>query len=351
MEMETMIHVSHEHALVLREKEKTHETVCDVCWRLIVGSAYECEQRKCDFSIHRSCAQFPREIGHPFHPQHPLIFLVLPPDDAEKFDCSACGETGSRFIYHCSDCQFNLDVVCAALKPTEDHQDQSNQLQLQLQLLSHPHPLIICDHNEKYSPVLCSACVFPIKDLNLIYVCLECKRLLHETCTNFPEEIKHPFHPQHPLALLTRPPYESGTFGCDACRRGSSGFTYNCSQCQFDLDIHCASLMPITEDEDHQTQRHPDHEDDHEEEEEEEEVEFYCSLCGLKRDLSDPSYYCAECHYIAHVHCVVSEVVYLLEEEWYLACKLGDTKLDTPANVIKENADETVRDGSKLFPR
>ncbi|KAA8521021.1 hypothetical protein F0562_011691 [Nyssa sinensis] len=518
--METMMHVRHKHALILREKERTHETFCDVCRRIIVGSAYDCEQRKCDFSIHRSCAKFPQQIQHPFHPQHPLTFLASPPpdDDSKKSDCSACGMIGWEFIYHCSDCQFSLDVACAALTPTKDHQDQSNN-QLQLQILSHPHPLIICDHNDKYSPVICSACRLPMEDLHLICVCLECKCLLHQSCTYFPEEIKHPFHPEHPLSLLHRAPYESGRFGCNACRRGSAGFTYNCSQCQFDLDVHCASLMPITQDQEHQPHqrlRHPhplllcskkanfpyrciacklpfkdsiyvcllcrnllhkscselpekiehpfhrlhpltlrktsrriscracrkfttgfaygclscrfqvhtrcgwpippsirseyhnhrlallsieadrllcnsckkhsntpffscvecnfnlhlhcypklpptikhkshfhpltftkspikgdpdqDHEDDHK--------EFYCSVCEEKRDLSDPSYYCPECHYIAHVHCVFSGVIHLLKEEWSLAWENGGTELDTPTNVVKEDTDEMVRDVS-----
>ncbi|KAA8521022.1 hypothetical protein F0562_011690 [Nyssa sinensis] len=210
--METMMYVTHKHALVLREKEKSHETFCDVCRRIIVGSAYDCEQRKCDFSIHRSCAKFPQQIQHPFHPQHPLTFLASPPpdDDSKKSDCSACGMIGWVFIYHCYDCQFSLDVACAALTPTTDHQDQSD-----------------------------------------------------------PDQ---------------------------------------------------------------------DHEDDHK--------EFYCSVCEEKRDLSDPSYYCAECHYIAHFHCVFSEVIHLLKEERSLAWENGGTELDTPINVVKEDTDEMVRDVS-----
>uniref|UniRef100_A0A5B7A6T8 Phorbol-ester/DAG-type domain-containing protein n=1 Tax=Davidia involucrata TaxID=16924 RepID=A0A5B7A6T8_DAVIN len=505
-----MMQVTHEHALVLRVKEKQHEIFCDVCRRMIVGSAYECEQRKCQFSIHRSCSKFPREIEHPFHTQHPLTFLD---DDSEKLECSACGKTGWGFIYRCSDseCQFNLDFVCAALRTTTTKDYQSNQL------LTHPHPLIICDKNQKYSPVLCSACDLPMQDL--IYVCFECKCLLHESCTqNFPEEIEHPFHPQHPLVLLPRAPYPNRRFGCNACRRGSRGFTYNCSQCQFDLDVHCATLMPIA-DQEHLSHPHPffhcnsetdfkfhcnacnlPFEDDsinvclrcqsllhnscvelpekiqhpfhplhpltlrktskripcracrnftsgfaygcfscrfqvhttcgwpippfinsechpqhplaffnieaqrlfcdscqkqctsttgfftcvecnfnlhvhcfpklpptikHESHlhplnlitnspiKDHPDEEFHCSVCEEKRDISHPTYYyCAECHYIAHVHCVVSEVVHLLEEEWSLACKLGDTKLDTPTNVLKENTtDEMVRDisGSSLI--
>ncbi|KAA8521007.1 hypothetical protein F0562_011705 [Nyssa sinensis] len=511
--MEAIKHFSHGHPLLPCDCEEGRGK-CFLCDQLIRGSAYGCEP--CFFSIHTACAELHLKIVHPFHPQHALTLTKL-----EEFECSVCGRTPSPrgFAYHCSDCQFDLDVACATLK-------QVNQLPPSL-INGHPHPLILCNNlNDKYMylPILCSVCDQSIKDS--IYVCLQCKLLLHESCINLPQEIKHPFHPDHSLLLRTHP--SKLLARCSACSACSLLFTYNCSECEFDLDVHCAALMPITEDQDHhQTQhlrcfhyhplircnnkpnfpftckacdlpfenyslyvclqcrilihescvelpkeiKHPFHQqheslltlmtsysevnhcracgkfaegfgyrcfqcrfklhtrcawpippfvksehhehplaffnaqiensfcnschklcnrppffrcaqcdlslhlhcypnlpptikhichlhpltftnspikDYSDEEEDDDDLVFYCDACEENRNLFEPTYYCAECHYVSHVGCVISEVSWFLEE-WTLASKLGDTELDTPIDVVKEKIDEAVGDISGPF--
>ncbi|GMP87053.1 hypothetical protein CsSME_00039596 [Camellia sinensis var. sinensis] len=44
---------------------------------------------------------------------------------------------------------------------------------------------------------------------------------------------------------------------------------------------------------------------------------FSVTLAKKRRDLALPTYYCTDrCQYIAHPHCVVSEIIHILEEEW-----------------------------------
>lgn len=62
---------------------------------------------------------------------------------------------------------------------------------------------------------------------------------------------------------------------------------------------------------------------------------FYCDSCEERRELYDPTYYCEECHYVAHVHCQLSEILPILEEQ-FLLCKLGETKLEMPASVCED---------------
>ncbi|KAI3876105.1 hypothetical protein MKW92_040624 [Papaver armeniacum] len=57
-----------------------------------------------------------------------------------------------------------------------------------------------------------------------------------------PSLINHPCHPNHPLSLLSSPPYPQGIFNCDACNRSDKGFCYHCKECKVDLHVHCAAL-------------------------------------------------------------------------------------------------------------
>ncbi|MED6130432.1 hypothetical protein PIB30_000934 [Stylosanthes scabra] len=111
---------------------------------------------------------------------------------------------------------------------------------------SHVHPLLLKeDHKNNeddgvVKPVSCSACEEQISS-GPYYSCKECNYILHKSCIQLPIKLKHPLHPQHPLTLLSTPPYDAGYF-CDACHGTfDKGFVYHCSLCTYDLDISCAS--------------------------------------------------------------------------------------------------------------
>ncbi|XVF65535.1 hypothetical protein PTKIN_Ptkin09bG0257000 [Pterospermum kingtungense] len=59
-------------------------------------------------------------------------------------------------------------------------------------------------------------------------------------CAEAPSEINHPFHPDHPLVLLPKSPYDDGECTCDFCdEQGNKKFVYHCS-CGLDFHIKCA---------------------------------------------------------------------------------------------------------------
>ncbi|XP_052118772.1 uncharacterized protein LOC107492886 [Arachis duranensis] len=108
---------------------------------------------------------------------------------------------------------------------------------------SHVHPLLLKEDHKNEDDgmklVSCSACEEQISGPS--YSCKECNYILHKSCIELPLKLKHPLHPQHPLTLLSTPPYDAGYF-CDACRGTfNNGFVYHCSLCTYDLDISCAS--------------------------------------------------------------------------------------------------------------
>ncbi|GJW78062.1 zinc finger, PHD-type containing protein [Tanacetum coccineum] len=119
---------------------------------------------------------------------------------------------------------------------------------------SHPHQLIRFDTHSslreksvslhdpmKRSQLLCDGCVKPVTTLPFYKCSQSCDFVLHEWCVRLPSEIQnHPFHPKHTLVLLTK--YHWTFFYCNICSLRSNGFTYQCAQCNFWIDINCAFI-------------------------------------------------------------------------------------------------------------
>lgn len=122
---------------------------------------------------------------------------------------------------------------------------------LQINHFCHRHPLEASEIHEDDKGV-CSGCEHDI--VGSAYVCSKpsCTFLLHDLCSDLPRRIRHHYHPNHPLHLLSSPPYSDAEFTCDACRRSGHGFTYHCATCKFDLHVECASLPEIENRKDHQ---------------------------------------------------------------------------------------------------
>ncbi|CAL5432560.1 unnamed protein product [Camellia sinensis] len=113
---------------------------------------------------------------------------------------------------------------------------------------------------------------------------------------------KFEFH-EHPLALFNRT-----TFRCNRCSCGNCNAMLRCVLYGFNIHIHCVPILPDTimgRRHRHQLtltyspiRDHPD---------EDEAAELYCDDCKKLRYLIDPTYYCKECHYVAHVECMISK--------------------------------------------
>ncbi|KAH9718103.1 phorbol-ester/DAG-type domain-containing protein [Citrus sinensis] len=234
-EREKIKHFSHKHLLFLLENKRNDKLICVACEKNIQANhpAYGCHH--CEFYLHKSCVELPREIQHPLH-RHPLS---LPnPYSEEYHECDACHKHYYGFSYSCQDCDFNLDLDCSLLLPS-------------IKLRSHKHVLTL--FKKLYDTADCdsrSGCVIgqnkstPLDDCYLR--CVACNFNLHLLCCRLPKSFKHDCH-QHPLTLkdnfidLFVDDFEDEEYCCDFCeaRRNARECVYHCEKCNFIVDLDC----------------------------------------------------------------------------------------------------------------
>ncbi|XP_077246968.1 uncharacterized protein LOC143886746 [Tasmannia lanceolata] len=165
-----------------------------------------------------------------------------------------------------------------------------------LQHFSHVHPLQLYNMQQQ-EQAQCDGCQLPCT--GLVYRCTSCNYILHKSCTQIPNQIKHPSHPQHSLTLLATPLYFHATFTCDGCGKLGTSFSFHCATCQFDLHVNCASCPRVKQ---HQAHPHPlnlSYTPPYGN------VLFSCDICRGIGSLHWV-YRCAPCGFDAHLGCVIS---------------------------------------------
>jgi hypothetical protein len=107
------------------------------------------------------------------------------------------------FAYFCEECDFNLDVECAFIRPAaiEEGEEEAEAVVVGTHHFTHPeHPLLLWE-NMPARRIGCRVCGKYCSDPKT-YGCLPCGFFLHPSCFKLPQEIVHPFHPYHgPLTL------------------------------------------------------------------------------------------------------------------------------------------------------
>ncbi|GKV34571.1 hypothetical protein SLEP1_g42933 [Rubroshorea leprosula] len=282
-------HFSHPHPLVLVEDQEIDWISivyhCSACKEVVEGSSYTCSE--CEFCLHKSCAELSREINHPFHPSHRLI-LYEQSQYPGGFVCNSCRKVkgNEEFVYHCSSCQFDLDIRCALLPKliTGDFP--------KLKHFSHEDSLFFLqNHYIEPQDQSCSACEEPIS--GPVYCCFDCLFFLHQKCFELPLEIKHPSHRKHSLALLPKPPNHPEKCSCHLCTKAYNGFIYYCSLCEFGIMIKYTFPDKVIKSLNHE---HPF-------------VlvskpfSFICNACGIDGEYCFP-YVCTECDIAVHKDCI-----------------------------------------------
>lgn len=214
------------------------------------------------------------------------------------------------------------------------------EMAIEIKHFGHEHDLKLTKELENY--VICDGCIQPI--FPPFYSCAQCNFFLHKSCVELPTKMRHPLH-QHPLILRLRRP-KLGM--CNACSCLSNGLTYVCNACNFSLDVSC-SLMPerLTHDGHkhllifssststekcsacnseskifrcskcefilnfkYATLPHTMKYEQHEHlftlhyTVEDNSSEYYCDICEAERDAKNWFYYCVDCDYLAHPHCI-----------------------------------------------
>ncbi|TYG35817.1 hypothetical protein ES288_D13G013600v1 [Gossypium darwinii] len=360
----TIQHFTHHHPLKLVDSNQKDKVICSICEEVCSSSSssstYGCIE--CMFFLHNSCMKsIPQQlINHRIHPCT-LIFFTFP-SNWERCDC--CGEyIVPRMKFSCRACGLNLHVKCA-LFPTIDSEDAK-----EIQHFFHPHTLALVHNDEEYGSephsVACAQiCLAPAPTFRCSRSCDHF--FLHKSCFfKLPDKsvnIKHPFHPKHPLTI-TSLPYNDHIRTCDACCRGIDStllaYSYRGYECKFNLHLDCYELLPSIRFSGHKhllslfektpdlschlcgenccnfvlrcvpcdinihlqcfpsapkTIKHKSHLHpliltksplEYELNSDEEEDEFYCDLV----------YYCVECKFIAEVKCVVDEVLPLISKD------------------------------------
>ncbi|XP_057470628.1 uncharacterized protein LOC130759516 [Actinidia eriantha] len=302
----------HPHPLLLCDQNKNFCYKCTCCELPIEiegGSLYACLQ--CRALLHKSCVNLPQKMEHPLHPSHPLVLVY----DCIWFTCQVCSGNIEGFCYHCSECKFHMDIRCAALEGYKLCADFPQRIQH----LLHPQHFLRFHHRgggglSNFRETLqCRACLRSSR--GSFYACqwFDCVWYIDVGCALAKyTPLMSKIHP-HPLIFFDK---ANNLFECNSCGQCCYTPFFRCFLCDFNLHVHCVSILPRTLK--YNNHVHPltltdspikDHAD------EDDNAEFYCGACEELRVLADPSYYCEECTYVAHPHCIVSKNISILEEE------------------------------------
>ncbi|KAH7515302.1 hypothetical protein FEM48_Zijuj10G0012300 [Ziziphus jujuba var. spinosa] len=228
--------------------------ICEGCGLHIpIGSfVFNCLAQSCrSYFLHVKCSQVPKEMNHPFHPQHSLTLLQRVPHQLDSSQdlpcfCSACCKRidDFRFFLRCSDCNFNLDILCSFRKAdVKCHHHEDHDL------------LYLHDTADPVNEFLCSVCN-TLSDAADFYRCVECNVNIHPGCLSLPTEVNSDFH-VHPFILTSSIKEgddhdDSRTYYCDICeeRRDPAHATYSSQECHLDAHFKCVlppeSIPPLT---------------------------------------------------------------------------------------------------------
>ncbi|CAL9232485.1 unnamed protein product [Arabidopsis halleri] len=169
---------THHHKLTILKEEIEFE--CDAkCEKIGYGFPYKCHE--CDLAFHVDCvwnpseAKHPSEVNHPYHPLHPLkLYTGQPPDYSDR-KCRLCsGGIDDRLFYHCSACNFSLDLHCVQYPPPQSVLD----------LKVHAHQLIFRPRLDSFT---CNAC--GLSGDRSPYICVHCDFMIHQECLALPRLI------------------------------------------------------------------------------------------------------------------------------------------------------------------
>ncbi|WZY74324.1 hypothetical protein YC2023_006564 [Brassica napus] len=153
---------------------------------------------------------------------------------------------------------------------------------------------------DDYERVRCEACVSQI-GFGLVYSCQECRFFLHEKCAHLPMKKNLVFNPTpYMLEYQGKAVYLENS-PCDACRRFQDGYVLNCSDCDFDLCLYCATLPEKIW---HISDEHP--------------LTLYhggkkatgtnwCEVCEMELDSSKWFFTCFDCGVTLHDKCVLGD--------------------------------------------
>ncbi|KAL1534179.1 hypothetical protein AAHA92_30395 [Salvia divinorum] len=246
-------HFLHPHPLILTVADVTGDDrpQCDVCRSDIFSgqTIYRCSHHNCSsdqITLHRECAEMPREISLSSHPQHALIQkqlpyrriirvapMIIPPSCAV---CTHMIEGGKGYSCSSSDsCDYHIHIRCAHSMDVVGEPSftkHPSHPRHELTLLRRPEALLRCD-----------AC--GVIHRGNSYICTVCPYCINESCAALPLALDCGHLHGHPLSLAYRLPleYVKYRFKCDVCFKDLSpnNWVYHCGVCRYVAHINCAT--------------------------------------------------------------------------------------------------------------
>jgi hypothetical protein len=216
-------HFGHPHNLILsHDQEVLHDKLCDGCmYFIILAPFYNCAQ--CNFFLHTTCAQLPKEMKHILH-QHTLA-LIPAPYLSGAFSCDACGQFRHGFTYNCGRGKFDMDVQCCSIPNTLEHEGHQHSLFL---FVSFDKNCSACDHE------------YHIPNVRGIFVCTTCDFALDFTCAILPLVARHRYD-EYLLALTYAVKDIFEEHYCLICEKemNPNHWFYYCATCDFPAHSQC----------------------------------------------------------------------------------------------------------------
>ncbi|EOA22301.1 hypothetical protein CARUB_v10002902mg [Capsella rubella] len=176
------IYETHHHKLTRLKQEIMFgcDAKCGPCGKKIWdGFPYKCHE--CDLAFHVECVWNPSEdkhlseVNHIYHPLHPLkLHTGQPPKYSDGKYRLCARKIDDRLFYHCSSCNFSLDMRCVLNTPPQSVMD----------LKAHAHQLIFRPRLDSFT---CNAC--GLSGDRSPYICVQCDFMIHQECLSLPRII------------------------------------------------------------------------------------------------------------------------------------------------------------------
>ncbi|KAH0941222.1 LOW QUALITY PROTEIN: hypothetical protein HID58_000859 [Brassica napus] len=171
------------------------------------------------------CAESTPELSYSCHPKHPLKRLTRVPSYTNG-KCCLCKSKLHILFYHCSICNFSVDVECAKNPPplTLDHPK------------AHEHQLTLLPQR---------IFVLMLVEWIMIQILIYCNFMVHRNCIDIPHIIKIS---RHVHRISYNDCLETGDWKCEVCMKEINWTcgAYSCSKCpDFAIHVRCATRFGI----------------------------------------------------------------------------------------------------------
>ncbi|KAB2046889.1 hypothetical protein ES319_A13G007600v1 [Gossypium barbadense] len=237
--MEELKYYGHQHPLLMLNEEQLIDNGngivdCSRCGEKVSAPCFSCVEC-CGCYLHKTCAEAPLELNHPFHRHHPLVLLQNPPSsytrhplvlqfNSERLSCKVCQVTQQRgIVYGCSPCKLAIHIDCASPLPAIEYKSHQHQFTLFW----------------RQNPFICDAC--GTEGHHVAYTCGTCSIMVHKKCISLPRIIRHKLH-IHRLFhkyFIHKEYFES--LNCRWCHEvvDTEYGSYFCADCNVIFHVNC----------------------------------------------------------------------------------------------------------------